>query len=118
MGAARPAIVLISAGAESDLGNIWKWRKLHRGIEGTDGADALLGRLTTLIHSLSSFPERGAIVRETADLGNTRYRQLSHPPTRIIYKIEEAASEKLVTIMVIADARRDFRTLLEKRLLG
>jgi len=53
---------------------------------------------------------------ELEALGIREYRQLSHPPYRIIYLPDAAAHT--VTVTIVADSRRDFRTLLEERLLA
>ena len=47
-------------------------------------------------------------------LGIHEFRQLSRAPFRIIYLAEKMR----VTVLVVADSRRDFRTLLGERLLG
>lgn len=116
---ARPnkAAVRITAGAERDLAGIWRRRRAQRGAEGHDGADALLDRIVAGIDSLSEFPMRGSIAPELEALGIRTYRELSLPPFRIIYQPRETEFGLTVSVVVIADARRDFRTLLEERLL-
>jgi toxin ParE1/3/4 len=111
--ARRPIAVRIAAAAESDLAGIYQRRLLQRGAEGPDGADALLDRLVAAIQGLGEWPVRGPAPPELQDLGMTAFRQLSLPPFRVIYLPEETE----VTVMIVADARRDFRTLLEERLL-
>lgn len=76
-------------------------------------AAAFLDIILERIAELGQFPERGAIPRELEALGITAFRQLSAKPWRIIYRI----SETTVTILLIADGRRDMQTLLEQRLL-
>ncbi len=105
--------VRLTAGAEHDLRGIYRRRLAQRGADGADGAEALLDSLVAAIGSLSEFPERGPVPSELEALGIRAYRQLSLPPYRVIYLPERAA----VTVMIIADARRDFRTLLQERLL-
>jgi plasmid stabilization system protein ParE len=111
--AKRPIAVRITAGAENDLAGIYQRRRLQRADEGPDGADALLDRIVAGIEGLADWPERGPIPPELQDLGITAYRQLSLPRFRVIY----LPAEGEVTVMIVADARRDFRTLLEERLL-
>lgn len=105
--------VRISIGAEGDLDAIYQRRRTQRGAGGADGADALLDDLVAAIESLSDHPARGPVVPELDALGIRDYRQLSRPPFRIIYLVEDTA----VTVLVIADSRRDFRTLLGERVL-
>jgi len=110
-------VVRISAGAERDLAAIWRRRLAQRGPEGPDGADALLDRIVARIEGLSEHPMLGAIPPELEALGIRAYRQLSLPPFRIIYLPQESEAGLTVSVVVIADARRDFRALLEERLL-
>ena len=60
---------------------------------------------------------RGSVPSELEALGIRTYRELSLPPFRIIYQPRDTESGLTVSVVVIADARRDFRTLLEERLL-
>lgn len=106
--------VQLTKGAEHDLVGIYQRRLRLRGAKGEDGADALLNSLVKAIESLLDFPERGPVPPELDTLGIALYRQLSLSPYRIIYEL----SGNDVTVMVIADSRRDFRTLLEERLLS
>ena len=63
--------------------------------------------------SLSESPQRGSHPKELLDLGIREYREVFFKPYRIIYR----EIEDDVHVMVIADGRRDMRTLLERRLL-
>lgn len=105
--------IRVAAGAEHDLLGIYRRRLVQRGAEGDDGAEALLDRLVKGIEGLADYPERGPVPPELEALGIRAYRQLSLPPYRMIYLPEGA----IITVLIIADSRRDFRTLLEERLL-
>lgn len=105
--------VRLTAGARRDLELIYRRRRALRGTDGEAGADALLAELVGAIESLARFAERGQVPDELDVLGIRTYRQLSKPPFRIIYR----SDGEMVTVMVVADARRDFRSLLEDRLL-
>lgn len=109
----RARRVLIAAGAERDLAGLYRRRLAQRGAEGDDGAEALLQRLIAAIESLADFSRRGATPAELEALGIRTYRQISLPPYRIVY----LPADDAVTMVVVSDARRDFRTLLEERLL-
>lgn len=111
------ASVRITAGAEADLYAIWRRRVAQRGSAGPDGADALLDDLAARIESLADHPANGSVPVELEPLGTREYRQLSHAPFRIIYHLE-GGEGGTVTVLIIADSRRDFRTLLEERLLA
>jgi plasmid stabilization system protein ParE len=109
----NPLRVVIANEAEGDLQAIYNQRLGHRGAQGKDGADALLDRLFDAIASLAEFALRGPVPPELATLGIADWRQLSLPPYRIIY----AVGADIVTVAVVADGRRDFASLLERRLL-
>lgn len=111
------AQVRLTQGAEGDLLGIYRRRLAQRGAEGKDGADALLDQLVQAIEGLGEHPLRGPIPAELEALGILTYRQLSHPPFRVIYWPEMDDANASVTVMLIADARRDFRVLLEERVL-
>lgn len=105
--------IQLAAAAEGDLLAIYDQRLRQRGADGPDGADALLDRLYTAMEGLAEFPLRGPVPPELDVLGMADWRQISAPPYRIIYTVEG----DVVTIAVVADSRRDFAALLERRLL-
>ncbi|GGD82675.1 type II toxin-antitoxin system RelE/ParE family toxin [Croceicoccus mobilis] len=106
--------VRIALGAERDLAAIYRRRSLQRGEGGPDGSDALLDALVEAIESLGTFAARGPVVHELDAIGIREYRQLSLNPYRIVYHLEGTT----VTVLIVADSRRDFHTLLNERLLG
>jgi len=67
-----------------------------------------------VIESLSTHPERGSYPKELSALGIREYRQRFYKPYWIIYRV----IGKRVYIYLIADGRRDFQTLLARRLLS
>lgn len=109
----QPVQIILAAEAEGDLQAIYNQRLAQRGAEGLDGAEALLDRLFDAIASLADFPLKGPIPPELLAIGIADWRQLSLPPYRIIYTV----AADVVTIAVVADGRRDFASLLERRLL-
>jgi toxin ParE1/3/4 len=111
------AQVRLTQGAEADLLGIYRRRLAQRGTGGSDGAEALLDRITAKLEGLAIHPERGPVPPELNALGIRSYRQISIPQFRAIYWPELEASPPVVTIMLIADTRRDFRVLLEERVL-
>ncbi len=70
------------------------------------------------IEGLSEWPARGAVPAELELLGIHIYRQLSVSPFLVVYLPQQEDEARYVTIVIVADARRDFRTLLDERLLG
>lgn len=70
-------------------------------------------RLLRLTASLAQFPQRGSHPRELSALGNLEFRQAMLKPWRLIYGVEG----RDVVIYLIADGRRDLRSLLAQRLL-
>ena len=113
----RRAQVRLTAGAERDLAGIYRRRLAQRGAGGADGADALLERIVAAIEGLADYPLRGPVPPELEALGIRRYRQMSLAPFRLIYLPEPNEAPESVTVMIVADSRRDFLTLLEERLL-
>jgi toxin ParE1/3/4 len=102
--------VRIGAQAERDLESIYDY------IVASDGvaqAQRVLDVLSQVAESLATMPERGSYPRELAGSGFTQYRQLIRAPWRIIYRVVG----KQVFIDVVADGRRDMRSLLAQRLL-
>lgn len=105
--------IQLTAEAEGDLQAIYNHRLRQRGADGSDGADALLDTLYAAMEALAAFPRRGPVPPELDTLGIADWRQVPVWPYRIIYTIEG----ETLTIGVIADSRRDFANLLERRLL-
>lgn len=105
--------VSITAEAEGDLQAIYNHRLAQRGAQGQDGADALLDRLYEAMANLADYPLRGPVPPELEAIGMADWRQVSVPPYRIIYTV----SAEQITVAVVADGRRDFASLLERRLL-
>lgn len=79
-------------------------------------ADYVIERIAEAVDSLKTMPARGSHPRELLALGDDEYRQVFFKPYRIVYWIDEAA--RAVQILLVADGRRDLRTLLMQRLLG
>lgn len=71
--------------------------------------DGLLDAAEQLAH----FPERGSHPKELLALGIRDFRQVLFPPYRLIYRIRD----RQVILYLVADGRRDFQSLLERRLL-
>ena len=76
-------------------------------------AEHVLERIEQAFHALSAFPERGGRPRELLELGIREYREVFFKPYRIIYRVMGDG----VYVLVIADGRRDMRSLLQRRLL-
>ena len=81
--------------------------------ESADIASRVVGKIEEAYVRLAEFPNRGAIPHELSELGMRDFRQVFFKPYRIIYKVVEDRA----VVYVIADGRRDMRTLLRRRLL-
>ena len=103
--------VLLTAGAERDLEAIYDY---IAEFDCQVNADHVLDRIMEIVDSLSRFPERGRHPPGLSALGIREYRQTSFKPYRVIYRVLDAK----VVIHVIADGRRDMRSLLARRLLA
>lgn len=103
--------VLLTQGAEQDLEFLYDYIAEH---DSSANAQRLLDRLEHVIEGLAHMPERGSYPRELSALGIRAYRQTFFKPYRVIYRV----TGRQVAIHLIADGRRDMRTLLARRLLG
>lgn len=75
-------------------------------------AEYVLAQIERAFIRLSESPACGTRPRELLALGIGEYREIYFKPSRIIYRIDGEA----VTILLIADGRRDMQTLLQRRL--
>ncbi len=109
MKGSSPYEIRLTRDAERDLAGIHRYIAVKGS---TPIADRLLSRLRAKAQSLREFPERVPVAPELAALGMQSYRQLVHPPYRLIYRV----AGDHVLVVLIADGRRDMRTLLAQRL--
>ena len=105
-----PFSVLLTNDATYDLQELYDYIAQH---DSPRKADTVLDRIEGLLEGLAESPERGSYPKELIALGIREYRQVFFKPYRIIYRV----IGKKVYVMLIADGRRDMRTLLERRLL-
>lgn len=106
----RVCEVRLTEAARDDLREIFE---LTSDRQSFAAAAELIAKLLDKADELMSFPERGAVPKELEALGIARFRQLLLAPYRIIYSVDA----DIVTIVFVADGRRDMRTLLARRLL-
>ena len=114
MNPAQRYAVELTAGAEQDLDEIVSFVATN---DSAAKANALLVRLLASADSLATAPQRGSVPRELLALGMRTYRQTMFKPYRIIYTVQEQP-RPIVFVVVIADGRRDFGALLQRRLLS
>ena len=103
--------VLLTEDAERDLDELVTYIAQH---DSRRNAEHVLGRILDIADSLTAEPTRGSTPQELRALGDQEYRQVFFKPYRLIYRVVE----QQVVIYLIADGRRDFQTLLARRLLG
>src|SRR5215470_12780956 len=103
--------VFLTADANRDLEDIYTYVAEH---DVPGKAETLLDGIGEIIEKLSAHPDRGSYPKELSALGICEYRQVFYKPYRIIYSV----SGRRVYIYLIADGRRDFQTLLARRLLS
>lgn len=65
------------------------------------------------IRNLKEFPQAGSIPEEIEKLNLAQYRQVLSGMNRVIYEVRL----DVIYIHIVADARRDMSTLLNRRLL-
>jgi toxin ParE1/3/4 len=81
--------------------------------EGRGRADAVLDGLEGLIQALDRLGDRGHAPPELEGLGQRRILEVHFKPYRVLYRLDP----KRVTVLVVADGRRNFGALLRRRLL-
>jgi toxin ParE1/3/4 len=83
------------------------------GSRGADEAGFVLDHLGQVLSPLRESPERGTFPKELLPLGIHEYREVFFKPYRVVYRV----ADHDVFVLLIADGRRDFETLLQRRLL-
>ena len=106
-----PFTVSITERAERDLLRIANYYAENVSL---DDALAIVDGIRTKIATLEAFPERGAIPNEVRTVEIRDFRQAIVPPFRIFYLVDA----RTVSVMMIADGRRDIESLLRHRLIG
>lgn len=76
-------------------------------------AKRILSKIEDGFLSLCDMPERGSYPKELLRIGVREFREIIVKPYRIVYRVRG----KRIYIYLIADGRRDMRTLLSRRLL-
>ena len=103
--------VVLTRDAVRDLEELYDYLAAY---ESESKAEQVLARIEDQLHRLTESPERGTRPRELLTLGISEFRQVYFKPYRILYKLHG----KKVYIVLIADGRRDMKSLLQRRLLG
>lgn len=102
--------VRLTADAEQDLIEIYRYITLH---DASENADYVLDQLESLCSRLTELPKRGHVPPELDRIGVTNYREVYFKPYRVIYE----AIRQDVFIHCILDGRRDMPSLLQRRLI-
>ena len=103
-------LVQLTDDATRDLEELCDYIDQH---DGPGRADYVLEQIENAFLSLSEHPQRGTYPKELLDLGIREYREIFFKPYRIIYQV----MGNTVSVLLIADGRRDMQTLLQRRLL-
>mgnify|MGYP000190890235 CR=1 FL=1 len=104
-------VVRWSADAQHDLEAIADYIAEHDSLE---HAQYVIDKILDAAGSLTTLPDKGNYPKELEAFGNREFRQIFFKPYRLIYQV----AGKHVTVMLVADGRRDMLALLAKRLLG
>ena len=104
-------VVRWSADAEHDLEAIADYISEHDSLE---HAQYVIDKILDAAGSLTTLPDKGNYPKELEAFGNREFRQIFFKPYRLIYQV----AGKRVTVMLVADGRRDMLALLAMRLLG
>lgn len=103
--------VRLTPDALADVEEIHDWIAAHDSVERAAHVEE---RILAAVRALARLPERGTHPKELLALGIHQYRETFFKPYRIIYSVEA----RHVDVYLIADGRRDFQTLLARRILG
>ena len=107
--------MVITDRAKQDLRAIFRgmvrWIAQH---DPPGAAEHVLDEVLRTCKKLALQPERGACPAELLALGIRRYRQVFFMPYRVAYRVDGDQ----VAVLLIADGRRDQKTLFERRLLS
>jgi toxin ParE1/3/4 len=103
--------VEVSREARRDLGEIAEYIADN---DSTAMADHVLVKIGEVLDSLSESPHRGAHPPELVVVSNPAVREIFFKPYRVIYQVVG----RKVSVLLIADGRRDLHELLQRRLLG
>jgi len=106
-----PFVVLVAPVAERDIEDISDFVAVR---DGQAKAGYVFKKIRNAIESLSEIPERGAYVRELRALGVQEFREIFFKPYRIIYYVDG----KRVSVVLVADGRRNMQALLYQRLIN
>ena len=104
-------VVSWTADAEHDLEAIADYIAEH---DSAARAQYVIDKILDTVGSLTTLPDKGNTPKELLAFGNREFRQIFFKPYRLIYQV----AGKFVTVMLVADGRRDMPSLLAKRLLG
>jgi toxin ParE1/3/4 len=102
-------LVRITRAARRDLEELYDWIAEH---DSPGNAEYVLDQLSGVVQSLMSLPDRGTHPRELPPGMMEKIRQVFFKPYRVIYEI----TGEEVVIHLIADGRRNLRSLLLRRL--
>ncbi|MGB6688571.1 MAG: type II toxin-antitoxin system RelE/ParE family toxin [Terracidiphilus sp.] len=103
--------IRITSAAWRDLEDICTWIAEN---DSAENANRVLDRLMSTAETIAKLPHRGSRPSELPAGLEAEYRQVFFKPYRLIYEV--ARSE--VVIHLIADGRRDLKSLLIRRLIG
>lgn len=103
--------VRITSAAWRDLEEICTWIAEH---DSPAKAERVLDRISEAAVKIGEMPHRGLRPTELPAGTEGEYRQVLFKPYRIVYQF----SGNEVTVLLIADGRRNLQSLLLRRLLG
>jgi toxin ParE1/3/4 len=103
--------VRLTHAAERDLDDIYGYLAEFQSL---DRADRVLTQILEVTDRLASMPDKAPFPPELADVGIRAFRQVVSWPYRVIYRVQG----QLVTVLLVADGRRNMQSLLAQRLLA
>lgn len=103
--------IRITSAAWRDLEDICTWIAEN---DSPENAGYVLDRIMEAAESIATFPRRGSRPKELPPGVEAEFRQVFFKPYRAIYEV----TRNDVVIHLVADGRRNLRSLLLRRLIG
>lgn len=102
--------IVLLASAEQDMKELRSYVVKNFSLATWQG---IYSKLKDSIRNLKAFPFVGSIPEELERLNLTQYRQVISGMNRVIYEVRQ----EIIYIHIVADTRKDMKTLLTQRLL-
>lgn len=84
-------------------------------VTGPGSANRRIEGIAHIINQLATLPFGGAVIPELDGLGISAIRRKPAPGDHVVYKLDEA--NKKITVLLVYSQKKDFQSILTKRIL-